>query len=46
MPKVLPAQVAPVVVAEPHFPSRLTGVTVGPTDEDFEVLELQMVWAR
>lgn len=28
-PNELPAQVAPVVDAEPHFPSKLTGVEVG-----------------
>jgi len=37
---VLPVQVAPVVDAEPHLPSRLTGFAVGTAVEDFEVLEL------
>lgn len=43
-PNELPVQVAPVVEAEPHFPSRLTGVAVGIELEDFvEVVELAIV---
>lgn len=38
-PKVLPVQVAPVVDAAPHLPSRLIGVVVGTADEDFVLLD-------